>query len=58
MGYPQYIWIALMALSLLASAHLHGKPKTDKNNFFTSFVHVGLVTALLYWGGFFGGCHG
>ena len=50
---PQIIILCLMALNLLCSAYLHGKPKDGKWNFFVEAAAVGINFGILYWGGFF-----
>jgi hypothetical protein len=50
---PQIILICLYLFGLFKSAHVHGKEKSGKNNFFIDFITVLLMFALLYWGGFF-----
>ncbi len=50
---PQIIIICLYAASLLLAAYMHGKPKKDNHNFWTTFISACLYFALLAWGGFF-----
>lgn len=47
------IYLVLVGLNLLAGAYLHGKPKKDKYNFFTTVLAYSISLALLYFGGFF-----
>ena len=50
---PQIIVIVIYAVSLLSSAHLHGKPRVGNNNFFSELaIRIALI-ALFWWGGFF-----
>lgn len=50
---PQIIYLVIMAIGLLGSAHEHGKPRTGKHNFWSSLIGIALVLSLLVWGGFF-----
>lgn len=50
---PQIIMVCLWFVSLLLTSYLHGKPKTDKHNIFTSIIGVAVQFLLLLWGGFF-----
>ena len=54
MGTPQIILLVIMGLNLLASAYLHGKPRTGKFNIFGALVNAGILIWLLVSGGFFG----
>ena len=49
---PQIIVIVLMSISLLTTAHDHGKPRKD-NNFWTTLLSTAITFGLLVWGGFF-----
>lgn len=51
-GWPQGIWLALIALALLDAAVNNGKPREPKS-FDSVFASVLLSAILLYWGGFF-----
>jgi hypothetical protein len=53
MGTSQIIMLVLLSLNLLAGAHLHGKEKTGKHNFWVSATNVILFVTLLISGGFF-----
>lgn len=53
MGIPQIIIIVLYAMTLLVSAHEHGKPREGKTNFWISLLGVAIIFGLLIWGGFF-----
>jgi hypothetical protein len=51
--WPQYFIATLTLMNLFGVAHLHGKPRTEKYNFFMSFATTALVTGfVLYSGGF------
>lgn len=52
-GWPQWLWFAMMAANLLATAYMHGKPRTGEHNIFTSLIGTGLGFVLLSYGGFF-----
>ena len=51
---PQIAWIALVAASLGIGLAKHGEPRGDYN-FFTVLISAVIETAILIWGGFFGG---
>lgn len=53
MNVPQILMIALLCISLLVNAHLHGKPKEGLYNFWVGLVSTLITTGLLIWGGFF-----
>ena len=52
-GWPQGIFLAWAAFSVVLHISKHG----DKADYHgpAKFVAMALLTALLYWGGFFGG---
>jgi len=51
---PQIIMLSIVLLNLLISAHLHGKPKKEKNyNFFVNLIAYSIQLGIMYWGGFF-----
>ncbi len=52
MSTPAIITIVLMSISLLATAALHGKPRTP-NNFWVTLLSTALTLGLLLWGGYF-----
>lgn len=54
MNVAKIILIFLWGISLLLSAHLHGKPKHGNNNFFVDLIGTLIHIGLLWWGGFFG----
>lgn len=51
---PQIAWIALVAASLSIGLAKHGEPREDYN-FFSVLISAVIETAILIWGGFFGG---
>lgn len=53
MNAPQIIVLALIFISLLINAYLHGKPQTRNHNFFVSLINSIITLSLLYWGNFF-----
>ena len=55
MGVPQILTIALMAISLLIQAYMHGKPRIGTYNVFGGLASAAITVLLLWWGGFFGG---
>lgn len=52
--WPQGIWLALAALSLMLSIRESGKPKGIYDPVLT-LINEAILLALLWWGGFFGG---
>jgi hypothetical protein len=54
MGTPQIILLTLLGIRLLANAHMHGKDRTGKHNFFIAIFDVALMLWILIAGGFFG----
>jgi hypothetical protein len=52
MGIAQIILVVWFGISLLASAHLHGKERKP-HNFWIDFITVLILFGLLWWGGFF-----
>jgi hypothetical protein len=52
-GWPEGIWLALAALSLVIMALANGLPRTGNHSFAGTLANVLLVGILLYWGGFF-----
>lgn len=50
---PQWICLALIVMGLMVASHDHGKPKTGKNDIWTSIIATVITTSILYWGGFF-----
>ena len=53
MGWPQWTWLAMMAIGLLIAAHEHGKARTGRESFWTSAIAAAIHVALLLAGGFF-----
>lgn len=53
-GLPQIIVIALYVLALGIELAEDGKPKTGTHSFVKTTIAVGVIFALLKWGGFFG----
>ena len=51
--WPQFTYVALLVFSLGITLEQHGKPKTGKENFWTSLAACALAIWLLYEGGFF-----
>jgi hypothetical protein len=49
---PQIVLIVLIFVSLILSAHDHGKPRKP-DNFWISLVSAALMLLLLWWGRFF-----
>jgi hypothetical protein len=52
MAAPQIIFIVLMAVDLLGTAYLHGKPRAPWN-LCIKLVDVAIVVGVIWWGGFF-----
>jgi len=50
---PQILYLALSLAGLLSAAHDHGKLKTGRHKFQTTFVSTIIVFYILYLGGFF-----
>lgn len=50
---PQILILLLHFVSLLLSAHKHGKEKTTKTNFWVSLIASAIGLTILYFGGFF-----
>lgn len=50
---PQIIILVLIAVDLLITAHLHGKPRTGTWSFGLTLFSNAVTLGLLYWGGFF-----
>lgn len=56
-NWPQITRAILAVFGLLSEASRDGKPKTGMHNFGTSLAGAMIVTAILYFGGFFAGAH-
>jgi hypothetical protein len=52
MGAPQITLIILWALALGITAEQHGKPKKGNESFWRSLLSVAIISAILWWGGF------
>jgi hypothetical protein len=52
MGAPQIIVIVLYALSVGVVLSRHGKPETGNHNVWSSLLTIAVMSALLWWGGF------
>lgn len=48
------IYIVLAVTGLIIAASLDGKPMDGKHSFAIRLVKTGLMSVLLFWGGFFG----
>jgi len=53
MHIPQYIYAGLSIIGLMAESYKHGKLKTGKHDVWTSIIATVIISALLFWGGFF-----
>lgn len=53
LGWPQIIYMLLVALSFGVTVAKHGEPR-DPHNCLTQLIGIAIVLPLLYWGGFFG----
>ncbi len=53
LGIPQLIYLGFAVYAVVSDAINHGKPKTGKQNVWTTIVAVLIVIVLLSWGGFF-----
>lgn len=59
LGWPQFIWFALVFGTLAYEIAKHGQVKTgsaSKHNALHSLIAFFFGFALLYWGGFFTPC--
>lgn len=52
MGAPQIVMICLFVFSVTAALCRHGQPRDPSNAWFT-IIDVGVLVAVLQWGGFF-----
>jgi hypothetical protein len=52
--WPQYVWIAMTAFTLLVAAVMDGKPKTGNHSLALYMLSVAFGAWLLWCGGFFG----
>lgn len=53
MGWPQVVYIGLMALSIGITLALHGQPRTGKHNVGYAVIGAAISLGVVYWGGFF-----
>lgn len=53
MNAPEILIIIWYIISLLVFAHLHGKDKNGKYNFWHGFLNVIIIMSLLLWAGLF-----
>jgi hypothetical protein len=53
LGYPQVIWLVLLAFSLTNAGINHKIRKPSTGNVWVTLAASVLVLGLLYWGGFF-----
>lgn len=51
--WPQYLWLGLAAMNLLAVAHLHGQQKSERYCFITTALNTVFIGWVLACGGFF-----
>ena len=51
--WPAIIWIALMSVKATVHALYNNKPKGKYDIYGFLFVHLPVMTALLWWGNFF-----
>lgn len=54
MGTPQIIFLVLLGLQILLTAHMHGQPRDGKHNIFVRLIDAGILIWILIAGGFFG----
>lgn len=52
-GFPQLIWLILLALGLGINLAKHGEKRTDKYNFWSSLIGAIISFWIVYAGGFF-----
>lgn len=52
-GWPQWTYVVLMLIGLIAHAHKHGQPRGEKYNFGTQLLAVIITVFILGYGGFF-----
>lgn len=56
MSAPQAVYVSLAALGIFGAAFLHGQDLPEparRFNVVATCIRTALLTALLYWGGFF-----
>lgn len=54
MGIPQVIFVILITMDITVDICCHGQPKQGKYSVWCALIQNSLLTALLWWGGFFG----
>lgn len=53
--WPQVTYLILLVIGVAISAEKHGKPRTGNYSFPTSLVAAAIISAILYFGGFWTG---
>lgn len=53
MGWPQFTYIGLMALSVGVTLALHGQPRTGTHNVGYALIGAAISLGVVYAGGFF-----
>ena len=54
MNLPKILLLIMFGISLLTSAHNHGKSKGGVHSFWATLLAAAIEIGLLAWGGFFG----
>ena len=54
MGIPQIVAVAWFAIAVGFAIATHGRPKSGIDSMWSTLLTVGLLSALLWWGGFWG----
>lgn len=52
-GWPEGIWLALIASKIIVDVTHDGKPRKHNHNATVTFLMAVVSFGLLYWGGFF-----
>lgn len=52
-GWPQIVWLILIAISLGMEMMRHGEPRTGNHSVFPVIFGFGLIGTILLFGGFF-----
>lgn len=55
MGWPQYLYLALMCIGVGMTCAKHGQPKSGEHDGWVTIISAGITVAILWAGGFFGG---
>ncbi|WP_189338845.1 hypothetical protein [Chromobacterium amazonense] len=55
MGIPQWIYLGMSCVSIGIELQRHGQACQGRHNFIGALLGQGILTGLLYWGGFFTG---